>query len=81
MFPQPMKVQLFEKQELVGIANEPGGPTVWNPSGLSFLCQHHQYISSESYYKDHVCFGSLNKLKQNYPECKFVNSLNCAFRF
>lgn len=32
-----VKIQLFEKQEYVGIANKPGGPTVWKPSGLSFL--------------------------------------------
>lgn len=51
--------------------------TIWSEFSL---CQHHQHISSKSYYEDCVCFSPLNKLKQNNPECKFPISLNYAFR-
>lgn len=51
--------------------------TIWSEFSL---CQRHQHISSKSYYENCVCFSPLNKLKQNYPECKFPISLNYAFR-
>lgn len=51
--------------------------TIWSEFSL---CQHHQHISSKSYYENCVCFSPLNKLKQSYPECKFAISLNYAFR-